>query len=385
MRVMHVIEAMRMGGAEAVVIDHVRHAASDVTSLVCALNHGGPALDAAAAAGARTFVLAERTPDVRRNPLARLLRLRALLLAERVDVVNAHNPSGALYGVPAARLARVPAVCRTEHSIHYRRRHSWLYAGAEPLLTAFSDRVVCVCRAVHVSHADRLRAWQDRFVAIANGVSEAAPTRPRPETRAALGLGQGDLGLLAIGGLRPPKSFDVLIDAFARVAGAEPRARLLIAGEGPLRPVLEERARAGGVADRIGWLGPRADVSDLVEACDLYVVSSQREGLSLSILEAMRGGRAAVVTRVGGNDEAIEDGRHGRVVPPHDASALAAAILELLGDPERRGRMGAAARAAWARAYRAERMVRETEDVYRAVLARGVPAGAPALREDACA
>src|SRR6185503_1285275 len=105
---------------------------------------------------------------------------------------------------------------------------------------------------------------------------------------------------------RPPKSFDVLIDAFAIVARDQAWAHLIMAGDGPLRAGLEARAVALGIHERVLWLGARADVSDLVEASDLFVVSSQREGLSLSLLEAMRGGRAAVVTRVGGNAEAVE-------------------------------------------------------------------------------
>ncbi|MBI3540033.1 MAG: glycosyltransferase, partial [Candidatus Eisenbacteria bacterium] len=109
-----------------------------------------------------------------------------------------------------------------------------------------------------------------------------------------------------------------------------------------------------------------------------------REGLSLSLLEAMRGGRASVVTRVGGNAEAVEDGVTGLVVPAGDAEALARAMGELLGDGARRERMGVEARARWARAFTAERMVRDTEALYHAALGRPAPAAAPA-EADACA
>src|SRR5439155_15983760 len=127
-------------------------------------------------------------------------------------------------------------------------------------------------------------------------------------------LESGALALLALGSIRAAKSFDVLIDAFAIVVRDQAWAHLLMVGEGPLREALERRAAALGIAERILWLGARTDVSDLVEASDLFVVSSQREGLSLSLLESMRGGRPAVVTRVGGNAEAVEDGETGVVV-----------------------------------------------------------------------
>src|SRR5262249_10465026 len=102
-RVMHVLESMHRGGAESVVVEHARHAARDVETLVVALNRGGPALEEAEAAGARTFRLSKhggRAGGVTR--LARLMR------EQEVRVVNGHNPTGALYAVAAARLAGVP-------------------------------------------------------------------------------------------------------------------------------------------------------------------------------------------------------------------------------------------------------------------------------------
>jgi glycosyltransferase involved in cell wall biosynthesis len=149
-----------------------------------------------------------------------------------------------------------------------------------------------------------------------------------------------------------------------------------MAGAGPLRHALEERAAAEGVIDQIRWLGPRQDVGDLVHAADMFVLSSEREGLPLSLLEAMRGARAAVVTRVGGNAEALVEGETGYLVPPHDAAALAQALLRLVGDPARREAFGRAARERWTRFFTAARMVRETESLYRAaLLKRGHPAG----------
>jgi glycosyltransferase involved in cell wall biosynthesis len=120
-------------------------------------------------------------------------------------------------------------------------------------------------------------------------------------------------------------------------------------------------------------------VADLVEACDLFVLSSEREGLPVTLLEAMRGGRAAVVTRVGGMPEAVEDGITGRIVPAGDTAAMAAMLLALLEDAGARTAMGAAAAVRWRAAFTAERMVAETEAIYREAL--GAPARAPAEAE----
>jgi len=129
----------------------------------------------------------------------------------------------------------------------------------------------------------------------------------------------------------------------------------------------------------VRFLGPRLDAADLLEACDVFALCSVREGLSITLLEAMRAGRAAVATRIGGNGEALEEGVTGLLVPPGDPPALAAAIGALLANPARRAAMGEAARARWAARFTAERMVRDTEAIYRSELARaGRSVAAPA-------
>ena len=114
LRVLHVIESMIQGGAETLILEHVRHASAGTESTVCALNRGGPALEQARALGACTELLGK---GARR--LQGLSRVTALMRERRINVVNGHNPTGSLYGTLAAMRAGVPVVVRTEHSIHY--------------------------------------------------------------------------------------------------------------------------------------------------------------------------------------------------------------------------------------------------------------------------
>lgn len=373
MRVAHVIEAMHQGGAESLVVEHARLAGPGVETLVVALNRGGPTLESAARAGARTAMLGKGGAR-----LAGIGRLARLLRDARVDVVNGHNPTGGLYGALAAVRAGVPVAFRTEHSVHYRGRHSAAYPLLEMISTGIARRVVCVCEAVLHSHVRRLPWAAGRFVTVANGISPAPHTRPREEVRAALGLGPADAVVLSIGSLTRQKAQHRLLEAFSAVAATRPGARLLIAGEGPLRPELEAGIAARGLDGRVRLLGARLDAADLLAACDVYALSSEREGLSITLLEAMRAARPCVATRIGGNPEAVEDGVTGRIVPPDDAPALAAALAGLLDDPERAAALGEAGRARWAARFTAERMVRETEALYREALARAGRARATA-------
>jgi len=367
LRVLHIMEAMHRGGAEQVVVDHVRNAGPDVDSSVCAINRGGPALDEARAAGAVTFVLDEGR---RRRMLARLtrvLRLADWIRRHRIHIVNAHNPTGALYGVPAARMARIPVV-RTEHNIHTLDRHSNFYLQVEPWLTRGVARVICCAEAVRETHVPRLSRWADRFVTIPNGSSPLRTTRSRAETRAALGLGDEDVAILSIGSLTARKSHDLLLEAFARVLERRPNLRLLIAGEGEYRPEVERVRTRLGLETRATLLGLRDDVPDLLTASDVLAQASRREGLSIAALEAMSAGLPIVATAVGGTREAVVDGETGRLVPIGDVEALAAGLDEVCGDPARRAAWGAAARRRWEQEFSAARMVERTEALYRSVL-----------------
>jgi glycosyltransferase involved in cell wall biosynthesis len=135
--------------------------------------------------------------------------------------------------------------------------------------------------------------------------------------------------------------------------------------------MLEARRDALGLGERVWFLGAREDVDDLLAAADVFVLSSRREGLPVTLLEAMRAGRAAVVTRAGGCAEAVTEGDTGLLVPVDDTAALGAALRALLSDPERCARLGEAARDRRAREFTAERMVLETERLYEAVLSPG--------------
>ena len=369
LRVMHVINAMNLGGAEMVVLEHVRQAGANVETHLCAVNQAGWAMQEAERLGAHPLVLGKHG-----GRLGAIRRFVSYLRRERIDVVNGHNPSGGFYAALGGRLAGVPVVVRTEHSIRHPGKHSVVYdALLEPALTAMTHRVICVCEAVRRSQDQRMRWASWRFVTVMNGIAGGAPADTREATRAALGLRAGESVVLTVASLTPAKAQDVLVDAFAVAARQREDVVLLLAGDGPLRAPLEARVRSLGLERRVRFLGVRKDVRDLLAAADVFVLSSVREGLSMSILEAMRAGRASVVTDVGGNAEAVTDGVNGLVVPPSDPGALGAALVAALVDPARLENWGLAARRRWEVAFTAEHMVRTTEALYRSGLLRKRP------------
>ncbi len=165
---------------------------------------------------------------------------------------------------------------------------------------------------------------------IPNGV-DTQKFRPADQGGARQSLGidtsmnETEIIIGAAGRLTKVKGFDVLIEAVRLLVESGRRPRVLIAGEGPERDSLRTQIAEAGLQDRIQLLGIREEMATLYAACDVFVLSSHREGSPSVVLEAMASECPVVATAVGGVPEIIEDGRSGILVPPGDAQSLARA------------------------------------------------------------
>ena len=172
--------------------------------------------------------------------------------------------------------------------------------------------------------------------------------------------------LLCIGRLVPAKGFDVALDAFAALARDNPRVSLAVAGAGPERDRLEQRARELGIAGRVtfeGWIDPHAVCARMGQA-SVVVLPSRQEGLPVVAVEAAWAGRPVVATDVSGMREVVVHGRTGLLVDAEDRGALAAAIGEIVSDPDRARRMGAEARRHAEERFSLEAMMNAYESLY---------------------
>jgi glycosyltransferase involved in cell wall biosynthesis len=140
------------------------------------------------------------------------------------------------------------------------------------------------------------------------------------------------------------KGVDVLLQAMALIAPQHPGCRCVIVGTGPLESELRALSEALDLSKSVIFVGYAPDVRPYLEAADIFVLPSRREGLPLAVLEAMACGLPCVVTDAGGNSEAVSHGRSGLVVKADSAAELADAITQLLRNKEERRRLGANAR-----------------------------------------
>jgi glycosyltransferase involved in cell wall biosynthesis len=195
----------------------------------------------------------------------------------------------------------------------------------------------------------------------------------RAECRRRLRWPAGALVTLFVGALAPHKSIPTLLEAFQKVVKEMHRdtLRLMIAGDGPLRPHIEERVRERRLEPYVELLGFRDDVPHLMMAADVVVLpSAEGEGSPAVIKEAMVCGRAVVAASHGGVDEIIEHDETGLLVPPGGVSSLAGALLRVLRDEDLRDALGERAKGVVSK-FGVRRMVEETERIYRELVGSG--------------
>jgi sugar transferase (PEP-CTERM/EpsH1 system associated) len=304
-------------------------------------------------------------------------RLAALFRRLAPAIVHTRNLAALEAAVPAW-WAGVPVRIHGEHGwdVHDAVGDNVRYQHLRRLYMPFVHHYVALSGDLAGYLERKVGIPRGRITPICNGVDVArfAPSSPHAQREAAPGMPFDRSHWLVgtVGRLAEVKDQCNLVRAFAMAVKRSPEAarrmRLVIVGEGPLRPAVEAILREADVA-HLAWLaGARDDVPRLLQALDCFALPSQTEGISNTILEAMACGRCIVATRVGGNAELVQDGVSGTLVPARDADALCDAILRYFSDPALCAAHAAAARAKAVREFSLERMVAQYEALYLAML-----------------
>ena len=280
-------------------------------------------------------------PIGRKRPGGVLALARAFREAHH-DVVNTHSSTDSWLAALACRLVRdPPAIVRTRHvSVPVPRDPAtrWLYRRA-------TARVVTTGEALRAQLVRDNGLDPSRVESIPTGIDAARfGTMPRDEARRALGLAPDARIVGIVATLRSWKGHRHLVDAFARLD--DPRALLVVVGDGPQREALDRPVAALGLGPRVRFAGQQRDVAPWLAAFDLFALpSTANEGVPQALLQAMFAGVPCVTTAAGAIPEIARDGDTALVVPAGDAAALADAIGRLLADPSLGSRLAAAARA----------------------------------------
>lgn len=317
----------------------------------------------------------------RPNALRQMRRFASALRKERIQIVHSYNFYANVFSIPAARMAGVPCVIASIRDMG--AYMTPMQKRVHKFICRFADRIVV--------NADAIRRWlidqgyaAGKITVIRNGLDLT-----RFGVRSDGGALRREFWIpphvplvVMLSRLNPQKGVEYFLEAAALVKQRCPRAHFLIVGEayintgGVFRPDQVYRKQLGhravklGISDHVRFTGMRRDVPEILGAAAVSVLPSFSEGISNTLLESMAAGASVVATRVGGAPEIIEDGKHGLLVPPGDAEALADAICRLLEDPVLAARLSAQARKRVEAEFSFERMVQQTEDLYAELLER---------------
>ncbi len=300
-----------------------------------------------------------------------LVRLVRLVRAWRPTVLHSHMLHANLLARALRPFVRIPAVVSTIHNI---------YEGGRLRMLGYRLTNGLVDHMTIISQAAADRFIRDGIVppalleVVPNGVDteryRSVPVGIRDRLRQSLGLDR-EFAWLAVGRFEAAKDHPNMLRAFARVRTERPDAVLLLVGRGSLQAETEALANTMGLNGPVRFVGTREDVPEFLTVADGYVMSSAWEGMPMVLLEAGAAGLPIVSTRVGGNQEVVQEGVSGYLVPPSDDQALAAAMLRLMALPEAERRaMGARGYDHVRRNYGLGRVVDRYEAIYRAVLSK---------------
>jgi glycosyltransferase involved in cell wall biosynthesis len=300
-----------------------------------------------------------------------VIALRKLIKTERVDIVQTYFETSNLWGGIVAKLSGALLLSsRRDMGILRKSKHALVYR----VVNRLSDRVLAVSEEVKKFCIDADRIDPRRISVVYNGVDlqhiSAEDSQENPFA-AADWAGASHI-ITCVGNIRRVKGIDVLVRAAQRVCRELPSAVFVIAGSLYERDYSEEvqaMIRQLGLEKNVRLLGFVADPVPLLKMSNAFCLLSRSEGFCNALLEAMACGVPAVVTRVGGNPEAITDGENGFLVLVEDDAAAAERLLTLLRDPERGTKIGECGRKSVETRFSADVMIQKLIGVYRDLLA----------------
>ena len=372
-RVAHIIKVTRISGAEGhllTLLSGLRASGIDAR-LIILVERETPMEDMVEAA-AQKGIPATRLVIGRDYDLPLLFRLRGALREMGPDITHTHLIHADVYGYLAAKTLGARHVISSRHNDdqfrqrpRWRRLNRWLWRRIDAGI-AISDAIKRFTIDIEGAPADKVSVV--RYGLDYSWLSDTDIEKARRELRAALKLDEKALVLGMVCRLVEQKGIPYSLEALRRVRADFPGAHLVIAGDGEKAAELRRLASALGIADRVHWLGWRADAAELMAAFDLLLAPSLWEGFGLVLLEAMSRRVPVIASRVSAIPEVVLDGETGILIEPRDVDALAKAIARLLSDRALRKYMGLLGAARVEEDFSVKGMVDGTIAVYKQVL-----------------
>lgn len=357
-KIIHIVESMPVGGLEKTVymiIKDIDKTKFDV-ELWCLAGIGFFA-DKLRDEGYTIQVLGLVSYHNLKNVIALIRKIRK----ERPDIIHTHGYFAGIFG----RLSVLFSFRKIRMIHHYQTIFAEFYTKSNAFLEKFfnsiTSRIICVSDFVEKSYYEKELIKPQKTVVIYN-CAEIGKYKPRNI------LGGEKVRITIVASLREVKGHKYLIEAFEMLFDSKKNVELHIFGAGPLEKDIRDKVAGYDIAKSVYFRGEIDNVSEELSKMDIFVLSSVREGLPLSLVEAMASGLACVATDVGGVSEVIDNNETGLLVPPRDPKAIYNALKFLIENPEQAREMGTNARAKAEKMFDCKIMVEKIENVYKEVM-----------------
>jgi glycosyltransferase involved in cell wall biosynthesis len=301
--------------------------------------------------------------------VSQILKCAKYLKSNKIDIVHTHDFYTNVFGMAAARVAGIEAKIASKRETLGMRTANQI--RVEKLAFAIADAIVVNSRAVG-DYLGNIGVSDKKISLIYNGLDLQRFVDPQTlheGFKAGFAIPSSSKLVTLVANLRHDvKNVPMLLRAAKAVLETSPTTAFLIAGEGELQPEYERLAAELKVAENVHFIGRCADVTRLLAASDVCVLTSTAEGFSNSILEYMAAGKPVIATNVGGASEAIDDGATGYLIDSDDDRLLAARLIELLSDPDKSKLFGLAGREKVEKNFSETSQIERTIALYRSLL-----------------
>ncbi|MEJ8734542.1 glycosyltransferase [Mediterraneibacter sp. ICN-202921] len=285
--------------------------------------------------------------------LSIIFKLRSILKKEKPDVLHTHRYS-CVYALLPSIICRVPGRVHTVHNVADKEIPGAYRKLMKIAYHFFGVTAVAINEGVKDSIRECYKLAGDVVPIIKNGVDI---------TKFYSGKKASTLTLINVGRFSPQKNHKLLIKCMANILKENKNIKLVLIGEGELKNEIEQLVSELKLNENVHFTGNVSNVEEYLAAADIYVMTSDYEGLPLSVIEAMAAGLPIVTTKAGGVVNLVKDGQNGILVDVGDEEAISDAVLNLIKDSEKRQEMGEKSQEL-AKEYSVERMVEEYEKLY---------------------
>ena len=362
-KVMQITHDLNIGGLQRVASDialNIDQTKFEVS--VCALREGGPFEDELLEAGIKVIKL----PAIHNGvDYLSFWKLFKIFKKEEPHLIHTHNTQPLLDGITAAILANVPVRIHTDHARRFPDKRRYMYA--EWLLSHFTDRMIAVSESTKADLVKYEKIKPEKIEVVQNGIDgiKYLDKINIEEKKRELCIDNTLNPVLGfVGRLSNEKGLTYLIKAIKLLVKEFPDVLLLIIGEGELLNDLKLETMELGIERNVSFLGPRFDVSEVMQLFDIFVLPSEREGLSLVLIEATAASLPIVATDVGGNRQVVKNGRNGLIVKPKDVLSLYNAIKQLMMDKNLQKRFARHSFNLFKSNFSLEKMIEKYEAIY---------------------